>query len=248
MRIPLKLWVPVLVGVLSPGLAMADQGPSDFSFEPPVFSASVRGSRVFARGGSDLFDFLQTELTIDKHDFDSNAIASEFGFTVTPRFEVLFGFEYTQVGVSSQYRQWFVRSTRAPIAQDTTLKTVNLGGSLKWALLGRGHEVGRFAWVPRLVTPYVGAGGGAVKYDFVQDGNFVDFVDQQVFADVFEAKGWTPTAHAFAGADVKLTRWLFASVEARYVWAAGDLGSTFVDFEPIDLSGMRTSVGLNMRF
>jgi hypothetical protein len=241
------LSIPVLL-LLLPGLAAADDDPSGFSFEPPRFSASVRGGRVFARGGSDLFDFVRDELTIEKNDFNSPAIASEFGFTLTPRLEAVFGFEYTQAGVPSEYRRFVKRTTGAPITQTTSLKTMQLGGSLKWAVLGRGHEVGRFAWVPRLITPYVGAGAGAMQYDFLQDGEFVDFVDRTVFQDYFQAKGWTPSAHAFAGADVKLTRWLFASVEARYVWAAGDLGETFADFEPIDLSGLRTAFGVNVRF
>jgi hypothetical protein len=102
--------------------------------------------------------------------------------------------------------------------------------------------------VPRLVTPYVGAGGGVLKYDFTQDGAFVDFTDLAVFDDVFTAQGWTPSAHVFGGADVRLSRRVFLTVEGRYQWAAGDLGTTFADFDPIDLTGFRAATGINVRF
>jgi hypothetical protein len=41
---------------------------------------------------------------------------------------------------------------------------------------------------------------------------------------------------------------LFAAVEGRYVWSSATLGSDFVDFDPIDLAGFRTSVGITVVF
>jgi hypothetical protein len=73
-------------------------------------------------------------------------------------------------------------------------------------------------------------------------------VNLSVFADDFVSSGWSPSAHAAAGVDLQLHRRLFATVEGRYVWASAALGNDFLDFEPIDLSGFRTSVGINFRF
>jgi hypothetical protein len=97
----------------------------------------------------------------------------------------------------------------------------------------------------------VGAGGGALWYDFTQSGDFVDALapaPQPIFTDLFDSKGWTPSAHAFGGVDIRLTRILFMSLEGRYLWASAKLGRDFQHFDPIDLAGFRLSAGVNVLF
>lgn len=238
--------VGAFVAALLPVNAVAQD--ADFLFEQPRFSTAARGSWIFARASSDIFTFVEENLTIEKRDFSTPAVATEFGVALSPHVETLFGFEYSKAGVSSQYRGYTRRSTGGPITQHTSLETIGVNGSVKVALLSPGQRIGKLAWVPRLITPYVGAGGGVIKYDFTQEGAFVDFVDLAVFEDVFTGQGWTPSAHVFGGADVRLSRRVFLSVEGRYQWAAGDLGSSFAEFEPIDLTGFRASTGINIRF
>jgi hypothetical protein len=112
----------------------------------------------------------------------------------------------------------------------------------------KGHDVSRLAWIPNRLVPYVGAGGGVTHYQFKQNGDFVDFQDLSVFPDSFRASGWTPTAYVFGGVDVKLYRALYGTMQARYTKAAGKLGSDFIDFDPIDLSGFHVSAGINVLF
>ena len=50
--------------------------------------------------------------------------------------------------------------------------------------------------------------------------------------------------HAFGGVQWHLHKRLFATFELRYVWADARLERDFVDFEPIDLAGARTSGGI----
>jgi hypothetical protein len=76
----------------------------------------------------------------------------------------------------------------------------------------------------------------------------VDYVDNSVFTDDFRSDGWTPTVHAFGGIQWHLHRRLFATFELRYVWADATLDPDFVDFEPIDLAGARTSAGIEYVF
>jgi hypothetical protein len=250
----------ILLAFASPTAAEPDEGQnpdpagsqpprprSDFLFGQPHGSLAVRGTWVFARAGSDLFDFVQDKLTIDDGDFNAPAIAVDVGVAVSPRLEVLFGFEFSQAQIASEYRD-FVDNNRLPITQQTELKEIGLSGSVRVPLMPRGRGVSRFVWIPRTVTPYVGGGGGFLWYDFTQSGDFVDFVDLSVFNDLFRSRGWTPSAHALGGVDVQLYRRLFLSVEGRYVWAAGKLGRDFVDFDPIDLAGFRLAAGVNVLF
>ncbi len=219
----------------------------DFLLHRPHGSLGVRGSWVFARAGSDLFDFVEEQLTIDKSDFNAPAFAVDVAFRLTPRLEAVGGFEFSRTTMGSEYRA-FVDNNGLPINQQTRLQEINLSGGVRWTFKPRGREVSRFAWVPERVAPYVGAGAGFLWYQFEQNGDFVDFVDLSVFRDVFQSEGWTPSAHVLGGADFQLYKRLYLSLEGRYLWAAAELGTDFIDFDPIDLAGFRLACGLNVLF
>jgi hypothetical protein len=222
---------------------------TDFLFGRPDASIALRGSWVFARAGSDVFDFVQDQLTVDKGDFNTGAFATDLGITLSPRADAVIGVDFSRASVASEYRN-FVDNNRQPIEQTTTLQELNLSGSIRFALTARGREISRLAWVPRAVVPYVGAGGGMMWYQFQQVGDFVDALDPRmpVFPDVFKAQGWTPSAQVFGGVDLKMYRRLFLTMDGRYVWAAGELGRDFENFDPIDLAGFRFGAGINFLF
>jgi hypothetical protein len=219
----------------------------DFLFGKPKASAGLRGGWTFARAGSDWYDFVTSSLTLENRDFNRPAIGADVGVVVAPRLEAVFSLDFGRASTPSEYRN-FVDNLRLPIEQRTELRQTNLSGGLKYFPLGRGHEVSRLAWVPRTVAPYVGGGAGALWFDMKQFGDFVDFVDNSVFVDAFTATGVAPSAHVFGGVDVRVWRRLFVSLDARYLWAAGDLGTDWIDFDPIDLTGMRVSAGVNVVF
>ena len=220
---------------------------ADFLFGAPRGAVGVRGSWLFAAAGSDLFDFVTHHLTLDKGDFNAPGVAADLAIALTPRLDVQAGFEVNRAAQPSEYRN-FVDNNLRPIEQVTRLKTVHLLGSVRYTLTPRGHQVSRLAYIPSRLVPYVGAGAGAMYYLFEQHGDFVDFVDLRVFGDSFRSRGWTPAAHAFAGVDVQLHRSLYGTVQGRYTRAAAPLGSDFVGFAPIDLSGFHVSAGINVLF
>ena len=119
---------------------------------------------------------------------------------------------------------------------------------MKFALTPRGREVSQHAWIPSAVTPYLGAGAGLMHYSFSQYGDFVDFVDYSVSADTLNSHGWTPSAHLFAGVDVKVLKRVYLSGEARYLWSHADLGTDYHGFEPIDLAGLHVTGGIRYMF
>ncbi len=166
---------------------------------------------------------------------------------MAPRTEAVFGVAFGGGTVRSEYRD-LVDNDRLPITQATRLRQTNLSASVKLALTPRGQEVGSLAWVQSPATPYVGAGVGALWYEFHQTGDFVDFLDLSVFSDTFQSNGWAPSAHVFAGVDVKLARRVFLTGEGRYLWAQTELGTDFSSFQPIDLTGFKLTVGINYLF
>ncbi|MDX1675847.1 MAG: hypothetical protein R3314_13725, partial [Longimicrobiales bacterium] len=51
-----------------------------------------------------------------------------------------------------------------------------------------------------------------------------------------------------AGVDVTLTPYFILRTELRHLWGTGTVdGSTFQGFDPIDLSGLRATIGVAFR-
>ena len=224
-----------------------DRPHPDFLFGQPRGWIGLSGSLVVPRAEGDLFAFVRNRLTVEKRDFKAPALTVEGGYMLTPRFSAVAGVEVSRPRVDSEYRD-FVDNNRLPINQTTKLSQVNVSGSLKVALTSRGRSISRYAFIPRTVTPYVGAGAGAFYYRLEQQGEFVDFQTFRIFADTFTSNGWTPSGHVFGGADVRLWRALFMNLDARYVWAHAKLGADFVGFDGIDLNGFRMATGVSVAF
>jgi hypothetical protein len=219
----------------------------DFLLGQPHGLAAVRGGWLFASTGSDLYDFITDQLTIDQSGFDTWSMSGDFGFSLNSRLDVIATLEQAETTTGSEYRE-FTDTAGVPITQTTRREERIVSGSVRMALLPRGRRISRFAWLPRTITPYVGAGAGAVKYDISQIGAFVDFRTLQVFNGSFSSKGWAPTVHALGGADIRLYQRLYLTTEARYTWSSAELGADFIDFEPVSLGGLRLSAGLQIVF
>jgi len=230
---------------------------------------------LFERAGSDLFAFVQDQLTVEKKDFDAPAIAVDAGVALTPRADVLFGFEFGGATTKSEYRD-YVDNNRLPITQATRLRQVNLSTSLRMALTPRGQEVSRLAWIPNAVTPYVGAGPAHCGTNSIKPAiSWISWIFQcskrrsvPAAGSVAVRGGWlferagsdlfafvqdqltveTPSAHLFGGVDVKVSRRLFVTGEGRYLWSHAELDRDFSGFEPIDLTGFKLTAGVSYIF
>lgn len=213
----------------------------------PRAAIGVRGNWHMASAGSDLYDFVTDQLTLEKSNFNTGSFAVEFAANVTPRVDLVAGIDLNRARTPSEYRR-FIDNRGMPIQQTTMLNQVNFTGSMKFALLPKGRNISRLAWIPRTVVPYVGGGGGIGQYTFQQFGDFVDFQDNRVFSDVFESDGWAPIAHVFGGTDIQVFSRMVVSLEGRYSWSSADLDQDFIDFDPIDLGGLKFGVGFHVIF
>lgn len=223
------------------------QSAPDFLFGRPRTVVGVSGGWLVASERGGIFDFTRGLLTINDGDFDTGAFRVHIGRSLSPRLDVMVEVGFSRATITSEYRD-FVDVDGLEIVQTTELTQGPFGGSLRFWLRPRGREVGRFAWVPHRIAPYVGAGGGTQWYHFMQTGDFVDFVDLSIFTERLDSSGWTPSGHIFGGTSVNLTRHLFLGVEARYIWANTPLSADFVGFENIDLNGLRITIGIEYLF
>jgi opacity protein-like surface antigen len=239
----------VLVFVaLSATTARAQGSGSGFLFQQPLGSITLSGGFAHATAGGDLFSFVTDNLTLNKSDFSGPIFGADLAVRVTPQIDVVLGTSYAGMSRSSSYRH-LVDNNDAEIVQQTEFRRVPVMVSVRAYLTPQGRSVGRFAWVPSRFAPYVGAGGGAVWYRFSQNGDFVDFQNNNsVFNAEFTSSNWTPAAQGMAGLDVTLTPRIALTGEAKYIWAKGKLDQSFSGFDNIDLSGVSTTIGLTFRY
>jgi len=237
----------ICLGVPITGEAQPSSQTQDFLFGHPRGSISVRGEWLLAHADGEIFDFTNDLLTLEKADFNAPGIGLNVSVPLGSRLDALVGFDFTRAFARSEYRD-FTDSNDLPIEQQTRLSQIHLAGSVELALIPRGREIGQFTWIPSSVVPYMGGGGGFLRYQFEQEGDFVDFFDLLIFSDQLQSSGWTLSTHVFGGVDIKLTNRLYLSTEARYVWADAELTQDFVGFDKIDLSGLRITTGVQFSF
>ena len=237
------------IGALSFTSPATAQDSPDFLFGPPSGMIGVRTGWLMASADSDIFRFVQQHLTVDREDFNAPAFGVDLELAMTPRASAVVGFDFSKTSKDSEYRD-FVDNQRLPISQTTSLREIGFTGGVKFALTPRGREVSSRAWIPAAVTPYAGGGGGILRYDFVQFGDFIDVDDPRmaIFTDTFRSEGWTPSAHIFGGVDIKVWKRMYVSGEGRYQWSKATLGRDFIRFEPIDLAGFKATAGVHYMF
>lgn len=242
------------VFVAMAGLALSGGGvaaqEADFLFQPPAATFGIYGGYAAASAGSGVFDLTREELTVGQRDFDSGVLGAHLGVRLDDRLELTFRGEIARTEIRSEYRK-YVDFDDLPIEQTTMFRRAPLVAGLKYYFGDRGRSIGRFAWIPHGVVPYVGAAGGVTLYKFEQSGDWIDFTDENwpVRYDRFTSDGAAPTAHLMGGVDVALgPRW-FLTGEGRYAWARAEMDR---GFDPalgeIDLGGFQFTVGVSARF
>ena len=218
----------------------------DFLFGWPRTYVGVAGGWLAASARGGIFDLTRELLTVDRGDFDSGVVRFQVGRALSPRFDLSGEVGFSRATVLSEYRDFLEGDL--PISQATEFSQAPVSANLRVWLVPRGRAVGRFAWVPSRLAPYVGGGVGAYYYRFTQIGDFVNFVDSSIFTDNLKSSGWAAGAHVAGGLSIHMVRQLFLTVEARYGWAGTPLSEDFVGFEDIDLNGFQVTGGLELAF
>ncbi len=218
----------------------------DFLFGWPRTFVGVAGGWLATSQSGGIFDLTRDLLTVDDGDFNSGVVRFHVGRALSPRFDLAGEVGFSRATVLSEYRDFLEGDL--PITQTTEFSQAPVSAHLRVWLIPRGRTVGRFAWVPARVAPYVAGGVGAHWYRFTQFGDFVDVVDLSIFTDTLESSGWAAGAHVAGGLSAHMVKQLFLTGEARYGWAATPLSNDFIGFEDIDLGGFQVTGGVEFAF
>lgn len=223
------------------------EGPPDFFLSQPRGWIAARGGLLVPRAGGELFSFVSDQLTLGPSDFRSAAFNLELGVNLSQTLAVEGGFDVSKRHVASEYRR-FVTASRTPIAQTTRLNQSGMTLGVRYTPTGHGQRISRLAFIPRRMTPYVGAGVQMTYFNFRQSGNFVDFTDSSIFSDIFASDGWTFGPFVRGGVDLQVWRRLYVNGDVRYTWMRSDLGPDFSGFDGIDLASVRGATGVSIKF
>ena len=236
------------VVIAVPASAVAQSG-RDFLLGTPRGSIALRTGYGVAAAQGAPFDLVTQQLTLGRSDFASPSIGADLAFQVTSRVAVLVSGTVLRSSAAYEFRD-FLRSNDDPIRQTTTFQRVPLSVGARLHLLSPGTTVGRLAWVPNRVAPWIAGAVGMTHYRFGQDGDFVDSRSLDIFPRKFASNGWARTAQAMAGVDLSLTPRFALTIDGRYLASSGELVRDFASFSPqrIDLSGITGNAGITLRF
>jgi hypothetical protein len=236
----------LLAGTLAP--AAAQNAGKGYLFHAPAATVSVRAGYSKARASSDIFDEVTRDLTLDRGDFSSLTFGGDVALHINSRLDAVLSAGYSRSKRSSEFRNFIDSDTDQPIEQTTTFERIPLTANLRVNLGSPGRSIGQLAWIPNKVVPYVGAGLGAMRYRFKQEGDFVDTNTLAIFGPTtLEGADWAFVAQGMAGIDYNFSPTFGLSFDARYLQAKGDLGSAFRGYDKIDLSGLSATIGLSVR-
>ncbi len=229
-----------------PAVAEAQGGPG-FLFNRPKVSIGIRTGYSVPRAESSIFQDAFQQFKLNGWDLASPYLGGELAVRVSERWDVALTGGWARSRSQSEYRDW-VDQDLLPIEQETTFRTASttLGG--RYYFGDRGRSIGRFAWVPSRLTPFVGAGVGYTWYQFMQRGDFVDFQTLDIVGDELQTDGSGATAYAAAGADLSVGKQFYLTGEARYVVASGGVRGEYSAYDGIDLSGLQLTAGISLRW
>jgi opacity protein-like surface antigen len=238
----------LVVATLMPLWATAQPG-RDFRLGAPRGSLTLRTGYGNATASGAPFDLVTEQLTLGRGDFASPSVGADVAFQLTSRVALLFSGSLLQSTASSEFRE-FVRDDNSAIRQTTSFRRVPVTVGARFHLLAPGQSVGRLAWIPNRVAPWVAGAVGMTHYRFAQDGEFVDSRTFDIFPREFSSSGWSSAGQAMAGVDLSLNHRMAVTLDGRYLASSGELVRDFVNFSPrrIDLSGFTGNAGITFRF
>ncbi len=198
----------------------------------------VRLGGFLPRGHSNLFDDVNELYGVTNDDFQGLTGGAEYSVGMGDHFELGFHVDGYGRSIASSYVD-FDREDGGPIFQELQLNVVPAGATFRFLPAGRRA---RF-------SPYVAAGADVFFYKYEEEGEFIDFFDDDlpISVDAFESEGTAVGWHAAAGLRVPVSHDFSITGEVRYQQARTRMNDDFGQND-LDLSGTSVTLGAHLRF
>lgn len=242
-----RSWLAGAAMLVAAAVPASAQGTGNgYLFGAPDAQLTVRGGWFIASANSSFYSQATRDFTLSKSDFSSPTLGAELGIRLAPQLDFTLDAAWSGMSKGTHYRN-FVDNNNQEIEQSTALRRVPLTVNLKAFLAPRGRSVGRLAYIPSKVVPWVGVGAGATWYSLEQSGDFINTTSGAVYNDKFQDSGWGPGLQGMGGVDVSLTPRIALTGDARYLWSKASMGTDFQGYDKIDLSGVSLALGVTFR-
>lgn len=245
MRIARSASLAALLALVAVPLRAQDHG-NGYRFGAPDARVTIHAGYAHAFANSDVFDDAIKFLTLERSSFSGPDIGGDLSISVAPRLDLSFTADYSAAVRESEDRG-YLDNNNLPIRQTTSFRRAPFLANATLYLTPRGRSVGKLAWIPARIVPWIGAGGGTTWYRFMQEGDFVDYQTLNVFTAAVASSGWAATAQASAGLDISLTPSVALTADVRRYWASAKPSNDFRTYDRIDLSGVTGALGLTLR-
>lgn len=245
MRIARSASLAAFLAFVAAPLQAQNQG-NGYLFGAPDARVTIHAGYAHAFANSDVFDDAIRFLTLERSSFSGPNIGGDVSISVAPRLDLSFTADYSAAVHESEDRG-YLDNNNLPIQQTTSFRRAPFMANATLYLTPRGRSIGKLAWIPARIVPWIGAGGGTTWYRFMQEGDFVDYQTLNVFTATLASSGWAGTAQASAGLDISLTPSVALTADVRRYWASAKPSNDFRTYDKIDLSGVTGALGLTFR-
>jgi opacity protein-like surface antigen len=189
-------------------------------------------------GDSEYWTDKQEEFTGDPSDLENAVGGIDYLLGLNNRLSLMFSGSYFEGDTTQSYRD-FDDNFGNRIRHDTTL---GIGSATAGLVLHLADPGASF-------IPYLGGGGGAYFWRLEENGDFIDFNnDNEIFNANLRSSGTAFGYYAVAGVEAPISRNLSFFAEGRWTQAEDDLSEDFEGFGKLDLSGREVSAGLAWSF
>ena len=221
-------------------------------FWPKGYDSRVQGDVLVANLSQPLIIAdppTTTSLDFEIGDFGAWTLFGEWNIAFNRHVEASAGLGYYRQTVNSRYRDLVNQAAgNSDILQDLKLQQIPITGLVRFLFGGPGK-----------VQPYAGAGLSAIRFQYVEEGEFVDPVDLSIFCagtpgcpfPRFEASGFAFGPVFVGGVRLPIGGDIYAfTAEGRWTLVDGDTGGSDAGFlgDRIDLGGFSFNMGLLIRF
>jgi opacity protein-like surface antigen len=244
-------------GVAAASAGAEAQSGDGYLLQEPRLYLQVRGGFNTLLGprnefsDADLFGFTRNRFTIGEQDFNTPGLGLDVGLRLSPRLHLVGSLAAGDTDFISEDRDFeedLGNGAFAPINQTNYFYQRSIDFWARYYLIPPGRRVGRFAWIPNRVAPFVGAGVGFTTYEFNQFGDFVDEGTLEIFSSDLTTTGTAVSLLAAAGLQVNVASRVYLTGDVRYRRGSAGVGGDFVGFDDVDLSGFQWNAGIGVFF
>lgn len=231
----LRLGVLVVLALAGSAMSASAQVVQSLNLSAGLFMPRAEDARV----AHDVWLANVPVFRFEIKDFTGGELSGEWNLAFGNHVELGLGGAFYQRTVPVVYRD-YVNKDRSEIRSDFKLRTIPGTAVIRLMPFGR----------PGQFQPYVGGGIAAIRWNYSEVGDFIDFNDNyNVYHARYVASGTSTGAVLLAGFRAPLGGDIYAlTMEGRYMTGEGTLSKNdFLDTK-IDLGGTSLRVGFLIRF